>query len=54
MIRAWGQIDLDVHAQVDRNGNIYLPKVGSLNVSGLRYSQVENFMPTTTFPIALS
>jgi len=44
MIRAWGQIDLDVHAQVDRNGNIYLPKVGSLNVSGLRYSQVENFM----------
>ena len=44
MIRAWGQIDLDVHAQVDRNGNIYLPKVGSLNVSGLRYAQVESFM----------
>jgi len=44
MIRAWGQIDLDVHAQVDRNGNVYLPKVGSLNVSGLRYAQVENFM----------
>ena len=44
MIRAWGQIDLDVHARVDRNGNVYLPKVGSLNVSGLRYAQVENFM----------
>ena len=44
MIRAWGQIDLDAHARVDRNGNIFLPKVGSLNVAGLRYSQIENFM----------
>jgi polysaccharide biosynthesis/export protein len=44
MIRAWGQIDLDVHARVDRNGNVFLPKVGSVNVSGLRYAQLENFM----------
>ena len=44
MIRAWGQIDLDVHARVDRNGNLFLPKVGSLNVAGLKYAQVENFM----------
>ena len=44
MIRAWGQIDLDVHARVDRNGNIFLPKVGSMNVSGLRYAQIEDFM----------
>ena len=44
MIRAWGQIDLDVHARVDRNGNIFLPKVGSVNVAGLKYAQVENFM----------
>jgi polysaccharide biosynthesis/export protein len=44
MIQAWGQIDLDVHARVDRNGNIFLPKVGSVNVSGLRYAQIEDFM----------
>jgi protein involved in polysaccharide export with SLBB domain len=44
MIRAWGQIDLDAHARVDRNGNIFLPKVGSVNVSGLRYAQIEDFM----------
>ena len=44
MIRAWGQIDLDVHARVDRNGNIFLPKVGSVSVSGLKYAQIENFM----------
>ncbi len=46
MIRAWGQIDLDVHARVDRNGNVFLPKVGSVNVSGLKYAQIENFMKT--------
>ncbi len=38
LIRAWGQIDLDVHARVDRNGAIYIPKVGELNVAGLQIS----------------
>jgi len=44
MIRAWGQIDLDVHARVDRNGNVFLPKVGSVGVAGLRYAQLEDFL----------
>jgi len=44
LIRAWGQIDLDVHARVDRNGAIYIPKVGNLNVAGLRYDQVQSFL----------
>ena len=44
MIRAWGQIDLDVHARVDRNGNIFLPKVGSVGVAGLKYAQLEDFL----------
>ena len=44
MIRAWGQIDLDVHARVDRNGNVFLPKVGSVGVAGLKYAQLEEFM----------
>ncbi len=44
LIRAWGQIDLDVHSRVDRNGAIYVPKVGSLNVAGLRYDQVQEFL----------
>ena len=44
MLRAWGQIDVDVHATVDRNGNIFVPKVGSMTVSGLRYAQIEDFM----------
>jgi polysaccharide export outer membrane protein len=44
LIRAWGQIDLDVHSRVDRNGAIYVPKVGNLNVAGLRYDQVQEFL----------
>ena len=39
LIRAWGKIDLDSRVTVDRNGQIYLPKVGSLTVAGLRYEQ---------------
>ena len=44
LIRAWGQIDLDVHARVDRNGEIYVPKVGNLAVAGLKYDQVKSFL----------
>ena len=44
LIRAWGQIDLDVHARVDRNGSIFVPKVGNLNIAGLKYAQVGEFI----------
>src|SRR5664279_5317285 len=44
LIRAWGQIDLDIHARVDRNGSIFVPRVGNLNVSGLRFEQVRGFL----------
>ena len=44
LIRAWGQIDLDVHSRVDRNGAVYIPKVGNLNVAGLRYDQLQSFL----------
>ncbi|HKD83217.1 MAG TPA: SLBB domain-containing protein [Terriglobales bacterium] len=44
LIRAWGQIDLDVHSRVDRNGAVYIPKVGNLNVAGLRYDQLQGFL----------
>jgi len=44
LIRAWGQIDLDIHARVDRNGTIFIPKVGNLNVSGLKFDQVRGFL----------
>ena len=44
LIRAWGKIDLDSRVTVDRNGQIYLPKVGSLSVAGLRYEQTEGYL----------
>lgn len=41
-IRAWGSIDVDYRATVDRNGQINLPKVGTLGVAGLKANEVEN------------
>lgn len=44
LIRVWGKIDLDAHPTVDRNGQISLPKVGTLTVAGLRYDQLEGYL----------
>jgi len=44
LIRVWGKIDLNSRATVDRNGQIFLPKVGSINVAGLRYEQLESYI----------
>jgi polysaccharide export outer membrane protein len=41
VIRAWGKIDIDTTVTVDRNGQIHLPKVGPVNVVGLRYQQLD-------------
>lgn len=40
-IRAWGSIDVDYRATVDRNGQINLPKVGTIGVAGLKAGDVE-------------
>jgi protein involved in polysaccharide export with SLBB domain len=44
LIRAWGKIDLDVSVTVDRNGQINLPKVGPVNVAGLRYEELNSYL----------
>jgi len=44
LIRAWGQIDFDIHARVDRNGSIFIPRVGNLNVAGLKFEQLQGFL----------
>jgi polysaccharide export outer membrane protein len=46
LVRAWGQIDFDIHARVDRSGAIFIPKVGKLNVSGLKFEQLQSFLTT--------
>jgi polysaccharide biosynthesis/export protein len=40
LIRAWGQIDIDYRAPVDRNGMINVPRVGSIPVAGVRYQDL--------------
>jgi polysaccharide export outer membrane protein len=44
LVRAWGQIDLDARLVVDRNGQVYLPRVGSVTVAGLKYEQVNSYL----------
>src|SRR5262245_16554915 len=40
LIRAWGQIEVDYRAVVDRNGMINVPRVGSVPVAGVRYQDI--------------
>ncbi len=46
LIRAWGQLDVDYRATVDRNGMINIPKVGSVQVAGIRYQDITNVVHT--------
>jgi protein involved in polysaccharide export with SLBB domain len=46
LIRGWGQIDLNVSPTVDRSGAVYIPRVGSAPVAGLRFAQVQDFLKT--------
>jgi polysaccharide biosynthesis/export protein len=46
LIRAWGQIDLNGKLVVDRDGNVFLPKVGTLSVAGLKYQQLPQYFRT--------
>jgi protein involved in polysaccharide export with SLBB domain len=40
MIRAWGQIDIDYRAVVDRNGAVNIPRVGTIPVAGVKYQDL--------------
>ena len=44
LVRAWGQIDVNYRAIVDRTGAIYLPKVGPISVAGVRYDQLNTYL----------
>lgn len=44
LIRGWGQVDIDYRVQVDRNGAIHIPQIGSLTVGGLRYQDLHGFL----------
>jgi protein involved in polysaccharide export with SLBB domain len=44
IIRAWGQINVEVRKFVDRSGGIYVPRVGVINVAGVRYEDLHGFL----------
>ena len=44
LVRAWGQIDVNYRAVVDRTGAIYLPKIGPISVAGVRYDQLNSYL----------
>ena len=46
LVRGWGQIDLNVSPVVDRSGAVYIPQVGQLNVAGLKFAQVQDYLKT--------
>ncbi len=46
VIRAWGQIEIDFSGVVDRSGTLSLPKVGVLNVAGIKYQDLSGFLKT--------
>ena len=44
LIRAWGQLDVDYAATVDRSGTINIPKIGTINVAGIRYQDLQSHL----------
>ncbi len=43
-IHIWGQIDAVLRTEVDRSGRIYIPKVGEIAVTGVRYGELEHYL----------
>ena len=43
-IRGWGMVDIDVSARVDRSGAIYIPRVGSVKVAGIKYRDLQDYL----------
>lgn len=43
-IRGWGMVSVDVTATVDRSGAIYIPRVGSVRVAGIKYRELEGHL----------
>jgi protein involved in polysaccharide export with SLBB domain len=46
IIRLWGQINQEFRRVVDRSGTIYIPSVGVINVAGVRYQDLPNYLET--------
>ena len=43
-IRGWGMVDIDLTVTVNRSGEVYLPRVGSVNVAGVKYRDLQGHL----------
>jgi polysaccharide export outer membrane protein len=43
LLRAWGQLNLDLGLTVDRVGAVFIPQVGNVAVAGLQFQQLPGF-----------
>src|SRR5512132_1435171 len=46
MIRVWGQVGVYARVTVDRNGQIFIPKIGTISVAGVSYQNLPEHMKT--------
>jgi polysaccharide export outer membrane protein len=44
LLRAWGSITFYMRVTVDRDGNIYIPHIGTLPIAGIRYSELRDYL----------
>lgn len=44
LLRAWGQVNLDLELTVDRAGSVFIPQAGNLNVAGLQFQQLSAYL----------
>jgi len=43
-VRLWGQVNFQANLQVDRAGEVYLPQVGPVHVSGIPFSELDGHL----------
>ncbi|HEX2825385.1 MAG TPA: polysaccharide biosynthesis/export family protein [Burkholderiales bacterium] len=44
LIRGWGAVDIDYRATVERDGTISIPRVGTMNVAGMRAHDIQPYL----------
>lgn len=44
LLRCWGSITFYLRLTVDRDGNIYIPHIGQIQVAGIRFSELRDFL----------
>lgn len=43
-VRIWGQIDADLQLTVDRNGTVFIPRVGTVSVVGVPFGALKQYL----------